>query len=168
MNWRMVKSYRLAINFARKRVISVKTILIRKLEKDDISPITTIYGAITGKQPSEDFTSLIKKNVGREKGVCDVDIAEIDGKVIGFMVSYILILGFGLEKSAWIATLGVDPDYMGQGVGEKLAKEVFYRCQKMGITEVHTSVVWDSTDLLSFFKSLGFDRSSFINLHKKL
>jgi hypothetical protein len=29
-------------------------------------------------------------------------------------------------------------------------------------------VRWDSTDMLSFFKTLGFDRSNFINLRKVL
>jgi hypothetical protein len=27
-------------------------------------------------------------------------------------------------------------------------------------------VLWDAVDMLSFFKSLGFDRSTFINLIK--
>ena len=34
--------------------------------------------------------------------------------------------------------------------------------------DIYTSVRWDSTDLLSFFKTLGFQRSDFINLHKSL
>ena len=34
--------------------------------------------------------------------------------------------------------------------------------------DIYTSVRWDSTDLLSFFKTLGFQRSDFISLHKSL
>jgi len=33
---------------------------------------------------------------------------------------------------------------------------------------VFTLVRWDSADMLSFFKTLGFDRSNFINLRKTL
>jgi N-acetylglutamate synthase-like GNAT family acetyltransferase len=84
------------------------------------------------------------------------------------MISYILTFGFGIEKSAWIATLGVDPECMGQGLGERLAREIFKLYKHMGISRVYTSVRWDSTDLLSFFKTLGFDRSKFINLKKDL
>jgi hypothetical protein len=40
--------------------------------------------------------------------------------------------------------------------------------QAQGVENVYTSVRWDSTDLLSFFKTLGFDRSNFINLRKVL
>ncbi|RPJ10835.1 MAG: GNAT family N-acetyltransferase, partial [Desulfobacteraceae bacterium] len=40
--------------------------------------------------------------------------------------------------------------------------------REKGIKDVYTSVRWDSVDLLSFFKTLGFDRSNFINLKKSL
>ena len=82
------------------------------------------------------------------------------------MISYILTGGFGMTKSAWIATLGVDPDFMGTGIGAGLAEETFKYYKTQGIENVYTSVRWDSTDLLSFFKTLGFDRSNFINLRK--
>jgi len=95
-------------------------------------------------------------------------VAELDGTVAGFMISYIMTLGFGIEKSAWIATLGVNPKYMGQGIGAQLSREVFKFYQAEGVHNVYTSVRWDSTDLLSFFKTLGFDRSNFINLRKVL
>jgi len=144
----------------------VQKILIRNLEKQDVDQIVDICKAVTGKQPGDDFKTLLKKQIGKEGSICDV--AEIDGMVIGFMVSYMLTMGFGMEKSAWIANLGVDPNYMGKGVGEKLGQVILKRCRDLGITEVHTSVRWDSTDLLSFFKTLGFDCSNFINLRKKL
>ena len=66
------------------------------------------------------------------------------------------------------ANVGVDPKYMGQGIGDRLAQEVFNFFKVKGIKDIYTSVRWDSTDLLSFFKRLGFDRSNFINLRKHL
>jgi len=57
---------------------------------------------------------------------------------------------------------------MGQGIGRSLAKRIFKVYKEKGVTHVFTSVSWDSTDLLSFFKTLGFDRSNFINLRKTL
>jgi ribosomal protein S18 acetylase RimI-like enzyme len=73
-----------------------------------------------------------------------------------------------MNKSAWIATLGVDPNFMGMGIGASLAEEIFKYYKTQGIENVYTSVRWDSTDMLSFFKTLGFDRSKFINLRKML
>ena len=82
------------------------------------------------------------------------------------MISYILTAGFGETKSAWIPTLGVSPNFMGQGIGAGLAKKIFEIYRAAGIENVYTTVRWDSTDMLSFFKTLGFDRSNFINLRK--
>ena len=64
--------------------------------------------------------------------------------------------------------MGVDPDFMGQGIGAEIARKIFEIYKAAGIEKVYTSVRWDSTDLLSFFKTLGFDRSEFINLKKAM
>lgn len=144
----------------------MENIRIRELEVTDVGDIADIYSSIVRKPVDKDFKALIEKHARSENDICFV--AELDGRVIGFMISYILTFGFGIEKSAWIATLGVDPEYMGQGVGDRLAQEIFKLYKSMGISRVYTSVRWDSTDLLSFFKTLGFDRSNFINLKKEL
>lgn len=144
----------------------MEDIQIRKLVTGDADEILNIYSAITQKPFKSDFKKLVKAHAKREDDACFT--AEHQGKIVGFMISYILTLGFGMEKSAWIATLGVNPKFMGQGIGEGMAKEVFKFYRKEGIVNVYTSVRWDSPDLLSFFKTLGFDRSNFINLRKVL
>ena len=142
----------------------MENVLIRRLEPADANEISRIYTAITQNPAQADFKKLIAQHAQSKEDACFV--AELEGHVIGFMISYILTFGFGIEKSAWIATLGVDPEYMGQGIGDRLAREIFKLYKHMGISRVYTSVRWDSTDLLSFFKTLGFDRSNFINLRK--
>jgi ribosomal protein S18 acetylase RimI-like enzyme len=144
----------------------VENVSIRKLKIDDAEPIGRIYSDITQRPAKADFKKLMERHARRSEDACFV--AELDGSVVGFMVSYILTLGFGIEKSAWIATLGVSPRYMGQGIGKRLAEEVFKVYKAEGIQTVYTSVRWDSPDLLSFFKTLGFDRSNFINLRREV
>ena len=144
----------------------MKQLHIRRLLKTDSEDISRIYGAITLKPVDPDFKRVIEQDAEDEKGACFV--AESEGRIVGFMISYILTAGFGVAKSAWIATLGVSPNHMGEGIGAKLAEEIFKIYKAQGIENVYTSVRWDSTDLLSFFKTLGFDRSNFINLRKAL
>lgn len=139
---------------------------IRELMTEDATPIRRIYADIVQEPVGDDFNRIIETHANRNEDICI--IAELDGRVVGFMITYILTMGFGISKSAWIATLGVDPKYMGQGIGEKMTNEIFSRYKSLGIKSVYTSVRWDSTDLLSFFKTLGFDRSNFINLRKEL
>ncbi len=144
----------------------MENVLIRELKASDADEISEIFEAITQKPVSPDFKQLIEQHAARKEDACLV--AEFEGKVVGFLVSYILTMGFGIDKSAWIATLGVAPKYMGRGVGADMAEEIFKYYKGQGITNVYTSVRWDSPDLLSFFKTLGFDRSNFINLRKPL
>ena len=139
---------------------------IRRLKADDADAITEIYAAITRRSVEPDFKRVVEGHARNGEEACFV--AEHQGKVVGFMISYILTAGFGETKSAWIATVGVDPDYMGQGIGAEMARKIFEIYKAAGIEKVYTSVRWDSTDLLSFFKTLGFDRSAFINLKKAI
>ena len=144
----------------------VKDLEIRRIQVGDAADISKIQSAITKSPVTIDFRHIIEDQV--RKGEDASFVAVIRGKVVGYMISYIVFGGFGLEKGAWIATLGVDPKFMGQGIGKKLAEEILAVYREKGITDIYTSVRWDSVDLLSFFKELGFDRSNFINLRKEL
>ncbi len=141
-------------------------ILIRRMKKTDAEAIGKIDAAIT-KAPSQlDFKQIVSEEIKR--AVDTSYVAEIKGKVVGFMISYMTYGNFGADRCAWIAMFGVDPKWMGQGIGKRLAEEIFKVYKEKGVTEVFTSVRWDATDILSFFKTLGFERSNFINLWKKV
>jgi L-amino acid N-acyltransferase YncA len=73
-----------------------------------------------------------------------------------------------LEQSGWLEVVEVHPKHMGTGIGRALAGKLFQFFKKKGIRDIYTTVRWDAGDMLSFFKSLGFDRSTFINLRKHL
>ena len=144
----------------------MEKLIIRRLGKQDLTDISKILKAITEKRGTIDYQRAVEEEVKNRDRVSFV--AELDSKVVGFLITYILYGGFGLEKSAWIGLFGVDPKYMGQGIGKRMAQEVFKEFKKMDIQNIYSSVKWDSTDLLSFFKTLGFDRSDFVNLEKAL
>jgi ribosomal protein S18 acetylase RimI-like enzyme len=142
----------------------VDNLLIRRVKKEDSKDIARIYTSIVKRYEEIDFDRIIREQV-RNTGMANY-VAEIKGNVVGFIISYTLSGGFGIDKSAWIAMVGVDPKSMGKGIGKAMAEEVFRFYKDKGIDNIYTSVRWDSTDLLSFFKTLRFDRSDFINLSK--
>lgn len=144
-----------------------KEVTIRKLREEDAYQVGEIYSLITKEPVNEDFIKQIRAHALKDEHEAPF-VAELDGKVVGFMVSYIVTLGFGAERSAYIATLGVHPRYMGRGIGMGMTEEIFKFYRSQGITRVYTSVRWDSTDLLSFCKTMGFERSNFINLKRDL
>lgn len=139
-------------------------LLIRRVKKEDSKDIARIYASIVKRYEEIDFDRLIREQV-RNTGMANF-VAELKGDVVGFIISYTLSGGFGIDKSAWIAMVGVDPRSMGKGIGKAMAEELFKFYKDNGIHNIYTSVRWDSTDLLTFFKTLKFDRSDFINLRK--
>ena len=141
---------------------------IRKMRLDDIEDIERIYTLITKKALQEDFRELVGDPSEKRGSESTCFVAEFEGKVVGYMISFVMTFSFGMEKSAWIAAMGVEPKHMGQQIGARLAREMFTFYQAQGITNLYTSVKWDATDLVSFFKTLGFHRSDFINLEKSL
>jgi ribosomal protein S18 acetylase RimI-like enzyme len=149
-----------------KKNKTLKTIKIRKMMVKDLPQIVMIEEAITKAEVSQKKKGFLRDHIQKECGVSFV--AYIEGQVVGFIISEILTNSFGLDQSGWIENFGILPQYMGQGIGRTLAGHLFEVYRKKKIFEIYTSVRWDSVDLLSFFKSIGFDRSRFINLYKRL
>jgi len=144
----------------------VDNITIRKLKAEDSEAIADISEDITQTPVDTDFKRMVAEQAQKSQNASFV--AVLEGAIVGYLISYILPGSFGTDKSAWVAMIGVSPRVMGQGIGENLAAETFKFYKKEGIKSIYTSVRWDSTDLLSFFKRIGFDRSNFINLRKEM
>jgi len=95
--------------------------------------------------------------------------AEIDAKMVGFIFGEIKIWEFGRgEKTGWIKVLGVDHEYQGMGVGHKLGETLLSHFQKKNVKKVRTLVEWYEGDLISYFKSLGFNMLSMLPLEKEI
>ena len=107
----------------------MNNLIIRKLKKEDAKDVSRIFVAITKAKLNIDYTRFVKEQVQREEDASFV--AELEGKTVGFMISNIISSGFGLlNKSAWIVMLGVDPEFMGQGIDSRLAQEIFKASRK--------------------------------------
>lgn len=139
---------------------------VRALKSNDIKAIAKIQEAITKKKVPKYWAERVGDYIRKSPKACLV--AEHAGKIVGFIIGDIKTWGFGIERSGWIELVGVAPEFMGRRIGKKLGKILIQRFKKEGIKEIYTTVRWDSGDLLAFFKSIGFNRSNFINLEKRL
>lgn len=139
---------------------------IRKLTARDLPQVVAIQGTITRQKVSAKKIAILREHIKKEGNISLVAVA--DRKVVGFLISELMTNSFGLDQGGWIKNVGVLPQYMGKGIGQALANELFDAYRRKGINEIYTASRWDWGDLLSFFKSLGFDRSHYINLYKKL
>ncbi len=144
-------------------------IIVRPMMDKDISQAAGIHrkfireGIIQDRGYSiEDLFSAFIRNSPK---TCLV--AEDADTVVGFIVGDVKEWGFGVERTGWIEIVGVNPDHMGKGIGKALGEALLAYFRDEDIKEVYTSVRWDSGDLIEFFKSIGFDKSGFINLVNK-
>ncbi len=145
----------------------MQDLIIREIRLEDAQAIEDIRVAISQQDANVDFLKLVKQHVSDGNGNASL-VAELNKKVVGYMISTTLYAGFGIRKSAWIMAIGVNPEYMGQGIGLAMAQRICEIYREKGVSSIYSSVMWDSIDVLSFFKKLGFTRSEFINLKKDL
>ncbi len=64
--------------------------------------------------------------------------------------------------------LGVDPEYQGKGIGKKLGETLLNHFHRVNVRKVQTLVDWYAGNMISYFKSLGFDILNMIPLEKEL
>jgi len=144
-------------------------IILRPMQKKDITQAADIHRKVVrkglGQSMNYEIADLFDSFIKKSPKTCIV--AEKDRKVVGFIVGDIKEWRFGVERSGWIEMIEVDPKLMGEGIGSKLGESLIKYFKDQKIKKIYTTVQWDSGDLITFFKSIGFDKSSFMNLEYK-
>ena len=153
---------------------------IRSLTEDDLDAVVDIDRKVLGK---------VRREYWKRK-IAYIDIyprpalvAEMDGKVVGFILGYVSGWEFGVPDTVgWIDTIGVDPDYQHRGVGRRLFKELIKNLKRTGkeaqpeaketpiegVNVVYTLVRWNDWNMLRFFEKMGFKKGEMIGLELEL
>jgi GNAT superfamily N-acetyltransferase len=101
----------------------------------DISRIVAIDERLTGIYRPDVWERRVGYYIRRDAEACPV--AEVDGKVVGFMFSDVRGGEFGLEEtSGWIERFGVDPDYQGRGIFTRLTLHAIDELAREGVAFV--------------------------------
>jgi predicted N-acetyltransferase YhbS len=141
----------------------LKRISLRPLSSSHVEGIVEIDRQILGKKRQSFWKKKVRavESNSPPTGI----VAELENKVIGFILGEVSGWGFGVPASVgWIDTLGVDPKYQKRGVAKALMKELIKNFREAGVKNIYTLVNWDDWDLLQFFRRMGFTRGDMINL----
>jgi len=150
------------------------SVVTRLLGMDDLEEILRIADKIERENNSEKAERMASL---KETAVYQLEYgdpllnlgAEIDGKLTGFIFGEVKFWEFGRgEKTGWIKVLGVDQDFQGMGVGHKLGETLLGHFKKVNVKKVRTLVDWYEGDLISYFKSLGFNMLGMLPLEKEI
>ena len=140
---------------------------IRALSELDVARIIAIDERLTGVYRPDVWERRIMFYLRRDPDASQV--AELDGKVVGFMLSDLRGGEFGLEEtSGWIERFGVDPDYQGRSIGRRLFEAVVAHMKERGATAVRTLVDQKDSDLASFLHAVGFKNAPLTALELRL
>ena len=137
--------------------------VIRTMVPSDLDRIVEIDIKVLGK-PRPEYWEMKLELVEKRSQVTSL-VAELDGKVIGFIIGDVSSWEYGVpENIGWIDTIGVDPDYQRKGIAKTLFTEMTNNLKKVGVDTIYTFVKRRDWKLLKFFDSMGFQKGDMINL----
>ena len=140
---------------------------IRPLDELDIGSIIRIDERITGIYRPEVWEQRAGYYLRRDPDASQV--AEVDGKVVGFMLGEIRSGEFGLEEpSGWIERFGIDPDHRGKDFGKQMFAAMGRHFKGRGAHVIRTLVDRKETGVTGFLDALGFKPSPLQALEIKL
>ncbi|SDT90067.1 GNAT family N-acetyltransferase [Desulfobacula phenolica] len=137
--------------------------VIRTMAASDLERIIEIDVKVLGKSRPE-YWEMKLELVSKQPQFSSL-VAEMDGKVIGFIIGGASRWEYGVpENIGWVDTIGVDPDYQRKGIAKMLFKKMTHELKKMGVDTITTFVKRRDPLLLEFFNSLGFQKGDMVNL----
>jgi predicted N-acetyltransferase YhbS len=146
---------------------SVENVKVRTLKREDLDAIVEIDEKVLGEYRRDYWERKLELMNNKFSQISLV--AEIEGKVVGFILGDVSGWEFGVpETIGWIETIGVTPTYQKRGLATALARELIKNLRAIGVKTIYTLVSWNDWDLLQFFHAMGFTRGDMINLELKI
>ena len=142
---------------------------VRALRNDDLAAVVKIDTASMGRPREEYYRAKFEESTERGGGPRTSLVAEIDGHAVGFVLAKVYYGEFGQsEPVAVIDSIGVDPRFRGQHVGQALLRQLLINLQALRVERVQTEVDWNQINLLHFLNRNGFKPAPRICLERQL
>jgi len=140
---------------------------IRPVNELDIEAICRIDERITGKYRPEVWEDRVVYFIRRDPDSSQV--AEVAGKVVGFMLGEVRGGEFGMEEpTGWLEFFGVDPAARERGIGRGLTDALLAGFKKRGAHVARTMVRTQDAEIGKFVAAMGFTPAPVSALEKRL
>lgn len=148
--------------------LSRDRVLVRSMREADLDKITAIDRANSGADRADYLTRKMFETL-HESGVRVSLVAEKDGFPVGFIMARVDFGAFGRTgQEAEIDTLGVDPEFAGQGVGRALMAQLIANLKVLRVDTMRTEIDWNDTGMIAYLDHLGFAPAQRLVLTKAL
>lgn len=149
--------------------IAPQDINVRVIRKEDFEALVDIDAQVFGARRPEYYERKIHTALNKTGRVVTSLVAEVGGKIVGFIMGEVFLGEFGIpESTATIDTLGVHPEFQRRGIADKLMQEFLSNLKAADVKTVQTRINWNDWGLLRFFEKMGFSPAKVINLELKL
>lgn len=145
-----------------------QTISVRALEHTDLEAVVAIDERLTGQTRKAYWRTRFDVAALRPPWMSSV--AELDGRVVGFLLGWVGESEFGIAvPTGWVDLIGVDPAYRSRGVGAALLDRfVGGGCELRAIRRLATLIDLEQTEVREFFVRRGFGPGRMVQLERSL
>ncbi len=138
---------------------------VRSLLDSDLNDILRIERHISGES-REDYIKQKISEVMTDSGIRISLVGIQDGLVAGFIMARLDYGSFGRTSStAVIDTIGVSPEYKGQGIALSLMSQLLDNLNTLQVEDVRTEVEWNNFELNRFLAGCDFSPTQILALH---
>lgn len=142
----------------------IEGLIIRNLTDNDMAAIVEIDKKIVGKDRVPSWPQKASSHFKTYYPPLSF-VAEVDKRVVGFIIGVVMGAEYALPLSGWINIIGVDPEYEGRGVGRMLLNASIRACHQRGI-KARLMVRQKDERLKKMLLSLGFQQGDLVDFVK--
>lgn len=148
--------------------LSHDKVLVRSMKEADLRSLISIDRKINGSERAAYFERKQYEALNAS-GIRVSLVAELEGYPVGFIMARVDYGEFGhTGQEAVMDTLGVDPGYQGQGVGQALMAQLVENLSVLQVETLRTEVDWDDTGIIAYMSRVAFKPAQIITLKHRL
>src|SRR6476619_6388824 len=137
------------------RIPPATGIAVRPARPRDLDAVIAIDATATGIEKRSYWRSVFRRYAGSREAGRQFLVAEMDGRVAGFVIGEVRDWEFGSPPCGWVFGIDVRPDARQAGIGARLLDAICASFRRAGVATVRTLLARDNTLVLSFFRSQG-------------
>jgi GNAT superfamily N-acetyltransferase len=144
------------------------TARVRPVRLVDLTAVIALDATVTGLHKADYWQRVYRRYGVAGQGLRHFLVAELDGRVVGFMIGEVRDWEFGSPPCGWVFAIDVDPSVRQHGIGAALLAAMRLRFERAGVRVLRTMLARDNTVILSFFRSQGMTAGRLLPLELEI